>query len=70
MSEWRTGKPTTTGRYIVTVANDYKYKPGTVRQAELLEYPPGNFYWYVLPNDKYNRCTISAWMEEPEPYHE
>lgn len=53
------------GRYLITLN-------GTVRQADLTEYPKGNLLWSILPSgtESVNSKSVTAWQKQPEPYNE
>jgi hypothetical protein len=65
---WGTRMPKKAGdRYLVTLLIDYGNRQ--VRQADLVEYPKGNFYWLVLPECSTHYKDVIAWMKEPKPYN-
>ena len=58
---WDTILPKKAGdRYLVTFN-------GTVRQADYVEYPKGNFYWSILPSGSAT-SGVTAWQRQPSPY--
>jgi hypothetical protein len=53
------------GRYLVTLKALGSVQ---VRQAELCEYPKGNFSWMILPDCSTHTSDVIAWMKQPDPY--
>ena len=61
---WSKKKPKRSGdRYLITL-------DGTVRQADLTEYPKGSFTWLILPSGTitFGSERVTAWQKEPKPY--
>jgi len=66
MGKWITGKqPEKSGNYLVTIETFIGLER-QVRQARRLEYPKGNWYWYILPSG--GSSEVIAWQKQPDPY--
>ena len=64
MSKWCTiKKPRKNGRYLVTIETPFGRQ---VRQADMVEFPENNWYFYVLPNGGFEK--VIAWQKCPNPY--
>lgn len=65
MAKWGTkNPPKKEGNYLVTAKTHFGVQ---VRQAKRVEYPKGNWYWYILPSGGSN---VIAWQKEPKPFEE
>lgn len=67
MAKWSIkNPPKKEGKYLVTIKTNFGKQ---VRQAQRVQYPKGNWYWYILPGGG-NSSDVVAWQKEPKPYEE